>query len=87
MQFQMKVEESLMAAMQRFQGKILGKTYTLTTNENQAHMEAVFNLANQQLNDLKNKNPKLSASDALVLVAINALSDQINMQKAAEEHV
>ncbi|MFL1695210.1 cell division protein ZapA [Weissella kandleri] len=76
-----------MAAMQRFQGKILGKTYTLTTNENQAHMEAVFNLANQQLNDLKNKNPKLSASDALVLVAINALSDQINMQKAAEEHV
>lgn len=76
-----------MAAMQRFQGKILGKTYTLTTNENQAHMEAVFNLANQQLNDLKKQNPKLSASDALVLVAINALSDQINMQKTAEEHV
>ncbi|KRN75175.1 hypothetical protein IV73_GL000937 [Weissella kandleri] len=83
----MKVEESLMAAMQRFQGKILGKTYTLTTNENQAHMEAVFNLANQQLNDLKKQNPKLSASDALVLVAINALSDQINMKKTAEEHV
>ncbi|WP_057755422.1 cell division protein ZapA [Weissella kandleri] len=76
-----------MAAMQRFQGKILGKTYTLTTNENQAHMEAVFNLANQQLNDLKKQNPKLSASDALVLVAINALSDQINMKKTAEEHV
>ncbi|SUP58507.1 Colicin V production protein [Weissella viridescens] len=43
-------------------------------------MDAVFSIANQQLEHLNEANPTLSAEDQLVLLAINAISDQLDMQ-------
>ncbi|QIL50942.1 cell division protein ZapA [Weissella coleopterorum] len=72
--------------MNRVQGQILGKTYTLSTSENEAHMQAVFKLANTQLIDLQQQNAQLNQNDALVLIALNALSDQLSMQHKYEEN-
>lgn len=64
----------------RFKGELLGKQVVITSSESQAHMKAVFDLANQQLNEMKNLAPKLKDEQLLTLLAINALSDQVKMQ-------
>ncbi|MDR3242004.1 MAG: cell division protein ZapA [Lactobacillaceae bacterium] len=69
-----------MAKINRFNGTIQGKEYVITTSENQTHMEAVFEMLNQQLNELKAQSPDLSEIDAMALLAINAFSDQLKMQ-------
>ncbi|WP_246111555.1 cell division protein ZapA [Weissella muntiaci] len=66
----------------RFQGTILGKTYTFTAEESQDQMKAVLDLANQQLTAIKTGNPNLSNEEAAMLLAFNALSDQLKMQEA-----
>ncbi|GAK31266.1 cell-division Z-ring component, stimulator of FtsZ polymerization [Weissella oryzae SG25] len=66
----------------RFQGKILGETYTFTSEESQSQMKAVLELANQQLAAIKAANPNLSNEQAAILLAFNALSDQLKMQAA-----
>lgn len=66
----------------RFQGTILGKTYTFTAGESQDQMKAVLDLANQQLTAIKTGNPNLSNEEAAMLLAFNALSDQLKMQEA-----
>ena len=58
----------------------------MSTPEDEAHMQAVFKLINTQLADLQKQNPSLEQDDALVLMAINALSDQLRMQRKYEEN-
>lgn len=72
--------------MNRVKGNVLGKSYTLSTPEDEAHMQAVFKLINTQLADLQQQNPKIEQADALVLIALNALSDQLRMQRKYEEN-
>ena len=74
------MEASDMAEKTRFKGTILGKELTVTANESQAHMKAVFDLANSQLEQMQLAAPKLDENQLLTLLAINALSDQLNMQ-------
>ena len=74
-----------MAEKTRFKGEILGKEITITAAESQAHMKAVFELANQQLDQMQQLAPKLSDDQLLTLLAINALSDQLKMQ-AEKDH-
>lgn len=69
-----------MAEKMRFKGEILGKPITITSNETQAHMKAVFDLANQQLNEMRELAPRLTDDQLLTLLAINALSDQLKIQ-------
>ncbi|SCC10979.1 cell division protein ZapA [Weissella bombi] len=69
-----------MAEKTRFKGTILGKELTVTASESQAHMKAVFDLANSQLEQMQLAAPKLDENQLLTLLAINALSDQLNMQ-------
>ncbi len=74
------MEAHNMAEKTRFKGTILGKELTVTASESQAHMKAVFDLANSQLEQMQLAAPKLDENQLLTLLAINALSDQLNMQ-------
>jgi|GEM_PF-2442443 len=69
-----------MTEKMRFKGELLGKQVVITSSESQAHMKAVFDLANQQLDEMKNLAPKLKDEQLVTLLAINALSDQVKMQ-------
>lgn len=80
------MKEEYKMVMNRVKGNVLGKSYTLSTPEDEAHMQAVFKLVNTQLADLQKQNPSLEQDDALVLIAINALSDQLRMQRKYEEN-
>ena len=71
-------------AKSRFQGTVLGKTYTFSANQDQAHMKAVLDLANLQLEEIKKNSPNLTTEEAAILLAFNALSDQLKMQEKGD---
>ncbi|HIW71845.1 MAG TPA: cell division protein ZapA [Candidatus Levilactobacillus faecigallinarum] len=68
----------------RFKAVLANKPYTIVGNATDAHMRAVTELFNQQYNQLKQASPSMSKEDAAVLMAFNALSDQLKMADAAQ---
>lgn len=69
-----------MANKKRFKGNIGNQEVVITSTKDDAQMEAVFEIANQQLAHLTEANPSLSVENHLVLLAVNAISDQLDMQ-------
>lgn len=61
----------------RFRATIAGKTYTIIGNRSATHLNAVVELVNQQLEQLAQLSPDLSLEDRCVLMAVNAVSDQL----------
>ncbi|KRM74659.1 cell division protein FtsZ [Secundilactobacillus collinoides] len=66
----------------RFKAVIDGQSYTIVGNKTEAHMQAVTELMNQQLDQLKKLAPSMTKQEAATLLAFNAISDQLD--KAAE---
>lgn len=69
----------------RYKAEIAGQTYTIIGSESKPHMDAVVSLANKQLNQLKKAAPETTREQSSVLLAINALSDQLHMQEKINE--
>ncbi|WP_125573430.1 cell division protein ZapA [Levilactobacillus huananensis] len=63
----------------RFKATIAGKTYTIVGQATDEHMRAVTTVLNQQFEQLKTLSPKMSKEDAAILMAFNAVSDQLKM--------
>lgn len=61
----------------RFKVTVDGKPYTILATRSDAHMNAVVELINSQLGQLKSLDPTLSREDRSILMALNALSDQL----------
>ena len=71
----------------RFKAEIAGKTYTIIGPGTPEHFQATTALLNEQLAQIQKLAPELSLQDAAVLLAFNAVSDQVRVQAAqlAEE--
>ncbi|MBM7618115.1 cell division protein ZapA [Weissella uvarum] len=69
----------------RYRGKIGNHDVVITSNKDDAHMDAVFEIANQQLAQLHQANASLKFEDQLILLAVNAISDQLDMQTKLDE--
>ena len=69
----------------RFKTIIAGKTYTIVGNKSADHLTAVSGLVNKQLDQIKEAAPTLGAEERGILVAVNAISDQITKQLEIEE--
>ena len=67
----------------RFKATIDGKDYVLVGNGTVDHMQAVTDLLNEQLNQLKEAMPSLTEEQRAILIAFNAISKQFDVQKAA----
>ncbi|KRN18428.1 cell division protein ZapA [Secundilactobacillus similis] len=61
----------------RFKAVVDGQTYTIVGSRSEAHMRAVTTLMNQQLNQLKQLAPSMTKEEAAILLAFNAISDQL----------
>lgn len=70
-----------MEEKRRFKAEIAGKTYTLVGNRPASHLNTVVELVNQQLEQLGKLAPELSIEDRSVLMAVNAISDQLVKEK------
>lgn len=68
----------------RFKTIIAGKTYTIVGNKAPEHLAAVSELVNAQLEQIKVAAPALGREERGILVAVNAISDQITKQLEME---
>jgi cell division protein ZapA len=65
----------------RYKAVIANQTYTIIGRETKQHMDTVTKLVNEQLLELKNLSPQLDNEQAAILMAVNALSDQLKKQE------
>ena len=69
----------------RFKAVIAGKTYTIVGQATDEHMRAVTEVLNVQFTQLKQLSPNMSKEDAAILMAFNAVSDQLKMVAAQDD--
>ena len=65
----------------RYKAVIANQTYTLIGRETKHHMDIVTKLINEQLAELKQLSPQMDNEQAAILMAVNALSDQLKKQE------
>ena len=65
----------------RYKATIQGKDYTIVGTKSDTHMDVVIDTINQQLEQIKELSEKITNEEAAILVAVNAVSDQIEMQE------
>ena len=69
---------------------INGKEYTIVGDKSAAHVELVAETINVQLEELNSLSTSLSKEEQAILMAVNAVSDQVKMQQeliALEEKI
>ncbi len=69
----------------RFKGTILGKEYIFRSEESETQMLASLKLINEQANQIKIKDSSLSNEQIAILLAFNAISDQIKMEELKDK--
>lgn len=65
----------------RYKAVIADHTYTIIGQESKQHMDLVTKLVNEQLAEIKHISPQTDNEQASVLLAINAISDQLKKQE------
>lgn len=65
----------------RYKAVIADHTYTIIGQESKQHMDLVTKLVNEQLAEIKHISPQTDDEQASVLLAINAISDQLKKQE------
>lgn len=74
-----------MEGKRRYKAVIAGKPYTIVGSRSTQHLNAVTELVNQQLRQLEELAPELSVADRCVLMALNAVSDQLVKEQTIVE--
>ena len=65
----------------RYKAVIANQTYTIIGRETKHHMDIVTKPINEQLAELKQLSPQMDNEQAAILMAVNALSDQLKKQE------
>ncbi|MGK0551423.1 cell division protein ZapA [Enterococcus faecalis] len=65
----------------RYKAVIADQTYTIIGQESKQHMDLVTKIVNEQLAEIKHLGPQTDNEQASVLLAINAVSDQLKKQE------
>ena len=65
----------------RYKALIADQSYTIIGNESKEHMDTVTEVANHQLAEIFKLSPQTDLQQGSVLLAINALSDQLKKQE------
>lgn len=69
-------------AQNRYKAIVAGQTYTIIGQESKQHMDMVTALVNEQLEEILSLSPEITPEKAAMLLAINAISDQLKKQEA-----
>ena len=69
-------------AQNRYKAIVAGQTYTIIGQESKQHMDMVTALVNEQFNEIMSLSPGITQEKATMLLAINAVSDQLKKQEA-----
>lgn len=74
-----------MAEKRRFKVQIDNQTYTIIGTSSTEHMNAVVEIVETQLQEIQKLMPELSKEKAAILLALNAVSDQLYKQEKLSE--
>lgn len=69
----------------RFKATIAGQTYTIVGPRSTQHMRVVAETVDEQMKQLTKMTKGLDAEKKAMLMAINAVSDQLEMKKKVAE--
>lgn len=69
----------------RYRAKLGDREFTIVGNSSVEHMAAVTKVLNNKLDQIQKMAPKLSRQDQALLLAFNAISDQLKMQMELDE--
>lgn len=69
----------------RYKAEIDGEPYTIVGPKSQEHMKITAETVDEQLRQLKELTVGLSREKRAILLAINAVSDQLSMRKELDE--
>lgn len=70
----------------RFKAVIGDKAYTIIGPGSEQHFLTVTKLLNERLDQVKKLSPDLTAEEQAILVAFNAVSDQVKLLAAQQDH-
>ena len=70
----------------RFKAVIGDKAYTIIGTGSEQHFLTVTKLLNERLDQVKKLAPDLTAEEQAILVAFNAVSDQVKLLAAQQDH-
>lgn len=76
-----KGRQSMVAERKRYKAVIANRTYTIIGEKSGQHMKLVTKLVNEQLNEIKAISPQINDEQAAILLAVNAVSDQVDKQE------
>ena len=65
----------------RYKAVIANQSYTIIGEETSQHMDRVTRLLNEQLQEIRQMAPQTSQEEAAILLAVNAISDQLKKQE------
>ncbi|WP_312498290.1 cell division protein ZapA [Enterococcus sp.] len=65
----------------RYKAVIANQNYTIIGRESKEHMDMVTKLVNEQLVEIMQLSPQTDKEQASILLAINAISDQLKKQE------
>ena len=65
----------------RYKAVIANQSYTIIGQETSQHMGRVTRLVNEQLQEIRQMAPQTSQEEAAILLAVNAISDQLKKQE------
>ncbi|MFC6181119.1 cell division protein ZapA [Lactiplantibacillus daowaiensis] len=68
------------ASKRRFKAEIDGHDYTIIGSASDRHMQTVTKMMNDQITALKKLSPNLTSEQIAILLAFNAISDQVDKQ-------
>ena len=68
-------------AKTRYKAVIANQSYTIIGQETSQHMDRVTRLVNEQLQEIRQMAPQTSQEEAAILLAVNAISDQLKKQE------
>lgn len=71
----------MVQAKTRYKANIAGTTYTIIGHESKEHMDIVVDLVNEQLKEIFQLSADTTHEQAAILLAVNAISDQVNKQE------
>ena len=77
----MRGDRKLSEIKKRFKTTIQGKNYVIVGTKPQAHMKAAAELVEEQLEQLKKLSDGLDGERRAILMAINAISKQLELQE------
>lgn len=69
----------------RYKAKVDGNEYTIVGPKSQRHMQTVTEILNEQLEQLKDLTKGLDRETRAILIAINTVSDQLDLKNEIEE--